>query len=235
MPIQYALYDNRLTPDPDDRYAQVLSDGSVSLDDLADHIAATGSETLRSSVTRADVLTVLRAVNEAIRDFLADGARVNLPFAQFSVSLQGAFANDDDPYDPARHTIVPRVQPGQALRDAFRSGITVTKVSPNRRAPVPLHYVDLNGPVTDGPLTPGGMGRVDGDRLAFDPAVPEQGVFFVAPDGAETRVETFGQVAPSRLLFLVPALAAGTYRLEVRAAFGDTVRTGRLDAALTVA
>lgn len=235
MPIQYALYDNRLTPDPDDRYAQVLSDRSVSLDDLADRIAATGSETLRSSVTRADVLTVLGAVNEAVRDFLAEGARVNLPFAQFSVSMQGAFADDDDQFDPARHAVVPRVQPGQALRDAFRSGVEVTKVGATRRAPTPLHYVDLVGPETDGPLTPGGMGRVDGDLLAFDPAEADQGVFFVASDGAETRVETFGQVAPSRLLFMVPSLASGAYRLEVRAPFGQALRTGRLDAVLTVA
>lgn len=55
--------------------------------------------------------------------------------------------------------------------------------------------------------------------------------------GAETKVATVQKNKPAQLVFLIPAgLAAGTYDLEVRARIvgGTQLRTGRLDAVLTV-
>ncbi len=79
------------------------------------------------------------------------------------------------------------------------------------------------------------MGEITGSRLSFDADDPAQGIFFVAEaDGTTTRADVVAQNAPSRLLFQVPkALAAGDYRVEIRAVFGDETRTGRLDAVLT--
>lgn len=231
MPITYRLVDNRLTPDPDDRYAQVTSTRTVGVDEVADRIAGSGS-----TLTRVDAVSVLESLETVIESFLTEGAAVTLPFANFRVGIQGVFASDDAPFDPAQHVVLPRVQPGASLRRAFRAGVPVERVAPTRPAPAVLHYVDHNTGETDGPLTPGGMGELSGSRLAFDAAVTEEGVFFVAEaDGAATRVEVVGQNTPRRLLVLVPALAAGDYHVEVRAAFGSEVRTGRLDAVLTVA
>ena len=231
MPIRYALLDNRLTPDPDDRYAQVRPARSVGLDEVAERIAGSGS-----TLTRVDVESVLSSLQDAIVGLLAEGANVNLPFANFGVRIQGSFADDEDRFDAARHTVLPRVSPGANLRQALRAGVSVEKVATERPAPALLHYVDVNTSERDGALTPGGFGRVTGSRLAFAAAAADQGVFFVdTDDGAETRVEVVGQNTPAQLQFLVPELAAGDYRVEVRAAFGDEVRSGRLDAVLTVA
>ena len=97
-----------------------------------------------------------------------------------------------------------------------------------------LEYTDVNSGERNGVLTPGGMGRLVGHRLKFDPADVNQGVFFVAA-GGEVRVDVVGKNLPGELMFMVPALPAGDYTLQVRAAFaGDDVRTSALEATLTV-
>ena len=83
-------------------------------------------------------------------------------------------------------------------------------------------------------LTPGGMGRISGGRLQFDAAKPEQGVFFLAADGAETQAQVVDLNLGATVSFLVPALPAGEYELEVRTATETgTMRRGRLKFVLT--
>ncbi len=85
--------------------------------------------------------------------------------------------------------------------------------------------------------------RGQGSRLKFDAAAADEGIYFVATAGGETKVTLVTYNKPGRLDFLVPAtLVPGTYNLEVRARQGtppagpDTreLRIGRLDATLTV-
>jgi hypothetical protein len=85
-------------------------------------------------------------------------------------------------------------------------------------------------------VTPGGAGRLEGRRLKFDPADPRQGVFFVTPDGRETRVELVVRNMPGEIIFVVPALEPGPYALQVRVLFPDVeeIRTGLLQEKLTV-
>jgi hypothetical protein len=80
------------------------------------------------------------------------------------------------------------------------------------------------------------MGQITGYRLKFDPADPEQGIFFAA-GGSATRVEQTGKNSPSELMFLIPAeLAPGEYRPELRSALHNgRLFTGILEELLTVA
>ena len=70
-------------------------------------------------------------------------------------------------------------------------------------------------------------GRLVGHRLKFDPADANQGAFFVAPAG-EARVQVVACNKPGELIFMVPALPAADYTLEVRATVhgSEDVRTG---------
>jgi len=130
----------------------------------------------------------------------------------------------------------------------------VSKQEAVKPKPNPLEYTPSTGPWSFGPgtkgsgrcnintgernsvLTPGGMGQLVGHRFKFDPADPEQGVFFVAPDGSSsTRVSLMGKNMPGELMFLVPdTLVAGDYLLVVRADFTkEDVRMGTLEATLS--
>jgi hypothetical protein len=73
-------------------------------------------------------------------------------------------------------------------------------------------------------------------RLSFDPADPEQGVYFVAVDGTETKVEVIGHNRPSNLTFIIPqTLAAGDYTVLVKSKTGNTAKEGKLERILTAA
>ena len=88
------------------------------------------------------------------------------------------------------------------------------------------------------------MARLDGDKLRFDPADPEQGVFLIPmangdgllADRTPIRVADYAQLTNPSLIFRVPDdLPAGAYKLEVRRRFGQTrLATGTLENMLVV-
>lgn len=105
-----------------------------------------------------------------------------------------------------------------------------------RPLPGRLVYYNYNDETGGGVLTPGGMARLNGYRLKFDPADPAQGIFLIAANSSVTRVEIVGRNMPNELIFLTPpGLTPGQYRLEVRACFGPNhLRSGQLQELLTV-
>ncbi len=171
-----------------------------------------------------------------VGEMLQDGAHVNTPLVNFRTSIKSTFSGPLDGFDPSRHEVVTRVVPGKRLRKVLSAGARVLKLDPAALALLPLQYLDANTGAADSTLTPAGMGQLGGRHLKFDPSDPAQGVFFVASDGRETRVEVVGRNKPSELSFLVPALAAGEYTLQVRAAYNGNpqVRQGQLAAKLVV-
>ena len=118
------------------------------------------------------------------------------------------------------------------------SGATVEKVEAVKPAPNPIEYRDIASDEINDTATVGNIGQLNGSRLKFDPAKADEGLYFVATAGGDTKVPTVQKNKPSQLVFLVPALVAGTYHLEVRARMGSgtssrQLRVGRLDATLT--
>ena len=95
----------------------------------------------------------------------------------------------------------------------------------------------------DTELAPGHNARILGNRLRFDLADPEQGLFIVPVDDSglannsqAIAVEEFARIAPQKITFRVPdTLSPGLYKLEVRAKYGKSgLRTGELEDVLTV-
>ncbi len=83
----------------------------------------------------------------------------------------------------------------------------------------------------------GGIGELAGSRLKYDDTQADEGVYFVATAGGETKVTIVQKNKPAELVFSIPAtLVPGTYNIEVRAriAGGTELRIGRLDPVLTV-
>ncbi|MDR8392620.1 DUF4469 domain-containing protein [Aliifodinibius sp. S!AR15-10] len=110
-------------------------------------------------------------------------------------------------------------------------------MSPASPEPKLQRYYNNGSDTNNETLTPGYTGRLVGELLKIDPEDPDQGLFLVASDGAETEVEEFVENSPSELGFRVPdGLASGEYAMEVRAKLHNTndLRTGTLNASLTV-
>ena len=239
MSIKYALYRNNVTSDPDDYAASVEVAGSLDLDGLADRMIAQGSTT-----TRADILAVLEDAIAACELAMQDGFRVNFGgLIELFPRVKGVFTGPTDAFDPARHTLDVGANPGVRVRKTVREQAVVEKVEAVKPAPNPIEYRDVNSDTTNDTVTVGGIGQLSGSRLKYDDTAADEGVYFVATAGGETKVDTVQKNKPSQVVFLVPAtLVPGTYHVEVRARMGTPpagpdnreLRIGRLDATLTV-
>ena len=63
---------------------------------------------------------------------------------------------------------------------------------------------------------PGAMMQVCGERLNYNPDLPNEGIFLIDEGGSEEKINSGARIAPKELLFIMPTDAAGEYRLEVR-------------------
>jgi hypothetical protein len=231
MPIKYAIHENNLPTNPKGHSAHVQPTYTAGLEEIVARIVGHGT-----TVAASDLFSALEDFFSAVEELLQEGIFVCTPLASFRVSIKGIFDDTEDSFDPSRHRVMARIVPGPRLRRALRDHAEVIKLGSSLRRPAPRHYVDVNSGTQDSTLTPGGAGRVIGKLLKFDPADARQGVFLTAGNGSVTRAELLIRNMPGELAFVVPALAAGTYTLQVRAVFdgANDVRTGTLEPKLTV-
>jgi len=234
MPIHYALFRNFVSPGVADYAAIVKPTASVGLDAMIERMIDRGSTT-----ARADILAVLEDAIGATEALLLDGMRVNFGgLVELFPRIRGVFDDATDSFDASRHAIDVGANPGVRVRRTVRSTGTVVKEEAIKPAPNPLQFRDVGSSTTDDQVTPGNIGELVGSRLKFDPAQADEGVFFIPTAlGSEVQVTTFQRNKPSSLVFLVPdTLTTGDYQIEVRAriAGGTELRTGRLEAVLTV-
>ena len=231
MPIQYALYPNPLTDGSDDQRAVIQNQESRTTEDIINEIVGRGS-----TVTRAELLAVIEEYEATITKFVANGDRVNTPLVNISSSISGIFANTDDHYDSRRHQIKLNVNPGLRLKEAIED-MTTQKVNARQRRPQVTMVEDHMSGTKNDKITPGGMLKISGSLLKYNPEDIEQGVFLMATDGSETKLGPVIRNKPSTLIITVPdGLPTGNYKLEVRSIIRRTtaLRRGRLLTALSV-
>lgn len=232
MSIDYALYQNKLTDEPDLYAARALITSSADLETIADRIVEQGS-----TVTRTDVIAVLEGSVVACENLLLEGVRVNFG-GLFDVypRIKGKFNGITDHYDPSRHSVDVGAAPGARVRKTVRENASVNKLETILPRPLVLEYVDLGSGQTNNHFTVGNIGTINGSRLAFDPVAEDEGIYFVSDSGMNTtKVTEIQRNKPSQLVFMVPEVTESVYWLEVRRRFtaeGD-LRIGRLDTPLT--
>ncbi len=231
MPIQYSLRENHLTPDPNDFMASVTPTRTVEMEDIISRMIDRGS-----TVTKADILSVMEDFQKALEAFIEEGASIVLPFANYSTSIKGVFEGQDASFDSAKHQVAINVNPGKEIKALTKKRLSVQKQEATVPQPNLAIFTDFNTGEKNSIITPGGMGQILGHRLKFDPAVAEDGIYFVKDDNNETKVTVVGQNKPSVLMFMIPAeLTSGDYTLEVRVKVGDNIRLGKLTNTLSVA
>lgn len=232
MAVAYILRKNPLVTDAASYAASVVTAGSVGLDEIADRIVEQGT-----TVRRADVLAVLENALDAADSFLQDGFRVQLGgIVDLFPRIKGSFEGPTDLYDPARHQVDVAAMPGKRLRNSFHNSAAVKRIGKGTPAPNPIAFSQKPSQPQADKIAPGAIGTVDGYRLKFDVAMPDEGIFLVKADGTgSVKVETVQKNTPKQLVFLVPPLETESeYTLEIRARHrgGTQLRTGRLDGML---
>ncbi|MCB9105815.1 MAG: DUF4469 domain-containing protein [Anaerolineales bacterium] len=215
------------------QYNEVMTD-----DDIIDMMMVNGSP-----ITRADTQAVISKYHDTINLAASNGWQVVTRSARYGFTIKGVFTGPQDQFDRSRHKVVPLVQAGSGFKEVVESGIPMEKEATYKKQPELDVYVNLYNGSPDSELTPGHNARILGNRLRFDPADPEQGLFVVPIDAAgllnlaeAVRVEEFTRVTPKEITFRVPDnLSPGLYKLRVQAKYGKSgLRTGELEDVLTV-
>ena len=236
MPVRYKLVQHRITPDPNDFFASVQPIGTLDTEGLVRRLLEAGS-----TVTEADLRAVLALLRTEIHSALSEGYRVHLEgVGHLYLTIAGTFHGLTDSFDPARHTLQLTNQADATLLAALRRAAQFEKqTSPETRAHL-LTYTDLASGTVNSLITPGTIGTLDGARMRVVPARADEGLYAVPEaGGAEVKVPAanFQRNKPAQIIFLVPELAPGQWRLQVRnrpgLAASASLRVAALNALLT--
>ena len=211
MKVRYVVRRFHLSDDPQHCIARVVPAGTITLEELID-LAAERNTT----VARSDLLASAEDLFQLMIERILDGYNVQTPLVDISLVFEGRFEGLQDQFDPQRHKVKAAFRTGWRLRRALRHFRAVELAEDRQRGPAPEDLLDVNSGTHNERLTPGGIAKLWGYRLKFDPADPAQGIFLVAADRQETRVTVVAHTGIKQLFFSLPDLPAGRYRLEVR-------------------
>jgi hypothetical protein len=211
MKIRYYLLDNPITPDPNDRRAQVFDYEVITEDELLAYIAREGS-----GITMAEAKANYEGTIGAIDYFLQRGCGFNTEFLKIRPVMPGVYRDDDDRYDPNRHKIKFRVSLGRRY-NRVTDNVKVEKVTPPNNLPLLTSFEDVASETVNDILTPGGTAVLTGLRLKFSRDDAQQGIFLIDSAKNEYRIEKILSHTGTKVVFQLPAaLASDEYSLEAR-------------------
>jgi len=237
--IKAQLYDNVLTENPNDFIARVVSEKSLSIKDIC--LAATtrgGSDVSAAAMEHA--------VNLWLKEMaysLCDGFSVNAGWFTAQACIRGSFFSPTEKFSPEKHSISFEFNQGSLLRKEL-GNVDVNILGVAEVSTFIAQVVDVKTGSVNDLLTPNRNLRVSGGKIKVEGESEQNGVFFVNQGTSErVKVDATDIVNnnPSELIIVIPALAAGEYKLEIFTQFsgGGKVlkepRNATLEKVLTVA
>jgi hypothetical protein len=97
-----------------------------------------------STVTKADILSLMEDFQGALESMILDGFNVVTPFANFRVSIRGVFNGNTDSFDSSRHSILPLVNAGKRLKAFCQLNLSPLKSETAIKNPSLLEFFDHN-------------------------------------------------------------------------------------------
>lgn len=236
--IKAYLYDNLLTPDPNDFTARVSSERSLSVADICHSAATRGGADVSDAAMSHAVELFLKEM--AYR--LCDGFAVNTGYFTAMPVVRGVFLNPNETFDPQRHTLQFQFTQGELMRREIEN--VEVKIMGVAETGLYIGQVeDMKSRTVNEVLTPGFNLRVTGTKLRVVGDKPGVGIFFrETATNTATKVDEGDIVVnnPSELMIIIPALPAGTYQLEITTQYSTgnkllkEVRSAVFDRPLTV-
>lgn len=236
--IKAYLYDNVLTKDnPNDFIARTVSERSLSVKQICESAVNRGGANMSAA-------TIEHATELFLKEMayqLCDGYSVNTGYFTASTNIRGVFDSPAETFNKDKHAIMFQFNQGDKLR-AEISNIEVSILGVADAAAVILQVTDVKSGSVNDLLTPGKPLKIAGSKIKVVGENPLNGIFFT---NTATRIRTSVEASdvvtnnPSELIIVIPALSAGTYKLEVVTQFaGGSVlkepRTAEFDKVLTV-
>jgi hypothetical protein len=238
--IKAWLYENLLTDDKNDYTARVSVERTLGVRDICESAAARGGADINAQAMEHAV----GLFHKEMAYRLCDGFSVNTLWYNASAHIKGVFTGPAEAFDPAKHTVAVEFRQGAELRKELGM-VSVNILGKAESGFLIAEIVDLRTGSVNDLLTPGRNARISGGKLKVEGDDPSCGVYFVsAADGTRVKVDAADIVenVNAHILIVIPALAAGAYRLEVTTQWTGgggrylkTPRTAAFDRLLTVA
>jgi len=218
------LVENKLTEREDDSTINITYVGRRSIDGLCSLAAKAGSK-----FSASELLTAYKDIEKQAKEEVYSGATVEFGFANNSLGVEGAVIGPGAGFNPATNRVVMRCIPLAELRKELDMIDVIINGTKDGMPTVTTVY-DVLTKTTNEKLSPGNTLNGKGNRVKIvgEPG-KEVGFFFVdATD--ETKVVAVPETVlsrnePSNFAFIIPALANGTYYLEVATQYGGNSKT----------
>jgi hypothetical protein len=141
--------------------------------------------------------------------------------------IGGTWESPADPIDPAKHPVRFSFRALKPLRDlAAHIEVLIEGVADG--AGFIADITDVTTEAVNESLTPGGMFALAGHKIKVAGDKPECGVYFVDSTNPAQKIKVAGHLADntaSRIVGIIPALAAGQWRAEVVTQYSGGTQT----------
>jgi hypothetical protein len=222
--IKAYLYENALTKEnSNDFVARVSAERSLSVKDICEGASNRGGADISASAME-------HAANLWLKEMayqLCDGYSVNSGWFTASVHIKGVFDSPNEHFNPEKHSVLFEFQQGSLLRKELES-ISVDVLGVADTGLAIFQVTDVKTGSVNELLTPNRNLRISGHKFKIAGDNAANGIFFINQDTQErTPVDASDIVTnnPSELIVVIPALPAGTYKLEVTTQFGSNSKT----------
>ena len=219
--IRAELYDNLLTEDPNDFAARVVADSPLSSKDVCNYATQRGGADISAKAMEHAVDLYL---GEMVY-LLCNGFTVNTGVFNVRPKIKGVFNKATEQFSPEKHKISFDFNQGLRLRREL-ANINVEITGVNKATFFIDEVVDIESESISDLLTPKHNLRISGSKIRISGENAENGVYFINQETDE-RVKVSSKMPvnkPSELIVVIPALAAGSYKLEIATQFSGNVK-----------
>jgi hypothetical protein len=211
--IRARLYPNYLHGIDGAFIARTDDEASLSIDQVCAALKNRGGFTGNYQ----DLVEYVRQFFDEAAYQLCDGFSVNTGYFSLHPRIGGTWQNELEHYDPVKHPIRFSFRALKPLRD-LASHIEVLIEGVVETAGFIAEITDVTTEAVNETLTPGGMFALTGHKIKIAGDHADCGVYFVNAASPGQKIQVTGHLADntaSRIVGIVPALAAGTYRVAV--------------------
>jgi hypothetical protein len=236
--IKAWLYKNLLTPDPDDYVIRPISERTLSVKEICETAVLRGGADISAAAMEHGVILFLEEMGYQ----LCDGFSINTGWFTAGPRVQGVANSPKEQYNKEKHTLFFEFHQGAVLRKELENvEVEVLGVADTNAVIEQVNDVKT-GSVND-LITPERNLKIAGYKIKIAGDNANNGVYFVNQTTAErVKVDVSDIVVnnPSELIVVIPALATGTYLLEITTQYTSSnllkePKTTLFDKPLTVA